>query len=519
MAKTPTGITIRRSLEDWKLFCERVQNSNAVNLSEPKIVQDDRKKRALKDYNYFVKTYFSLFADADCAKFQISAANAILKDENIIAVLEWAREHAKSVHATVFIPMWLLANDQLTGMILMGQNQDAADNLLSDIQAQLQFNELFIHDFGDQYNFGSWEEGDFTTQGGIRFLSIGRDKSPRGARKNEKRPNYAVVDDIDDDELVHNGKRVRKIVERIMGALYFALSIKGARLVVAGNRIHANSVLANIVGDTKPGAPKREGIYHSKVCAIENGLPAWPERYSLEELNRKIKKGGILARKEFFHENHVEGVIFKDSMIHFRAVPKLKEFIVIIGYFDPSFENNPKSDFKAVRVWGLRMLNGDPMRSCLKSFVQRAELIKAFEFMSHFEDKLPPGVGVIWYVESQFFNRPVREALQAHNKKRMKEGKKTLSIICDERNKENKYTRIVKMEPAYSNGECEFDVQEVHNPDMIEGNNQLKGIEPGYNSPDDSPDADEGCWYYLDQHIPQRNFQPIIGQFKQKTFY
>jgi len=29
----------------------------------------------------------------------------------------------------------------------------------------------------------------------------------------------------------------------------------------------------------------------------------------------------------------------------------------------------------------------------------------------------------------------------------------------------------------------------------------VKGIEPGYRSADDAPDADEGAWFYLDQHI------------------
>lgn len=93
--------------------------------------------------------------------------------------------------------------------------------------------------------------------------------------------------------------------------MYFALSIKGARFAMGGNRIHHNSILANIVGDTKPGAKKREGIYHSKVKAIENGKPAWWQRYSLQELLRKIMKAGpVLAKQEFFHETDIEGKIF-----------------------------------------------------------------------------------------------------------------------------------------------------------------------------------------------------------------
>ncbi|MBI1228208.1 MAG: hypothetical protein GC192_23440, partial [Bacteroidetes bacterium] len=354
----------KRDLKEWQLFCEQVQNSTEVSFNETKQEQQSRTAKAKTDYNFFVKTYFPIYADSDCGYFHIRAAKRIKNDINCFAVLEWPREHAKSVHANIFIPMWLLANDELTGMILMGKNEDDACNLLSDIQAQLQFNQLYAHDFGDQYNLGSWEEGDFSTQKGIRFLAIGRDQSPRGARKNEKRPNYAVIDDIDDDIIVNNQKRVKDVVDRILGALYFALSIKGARVVVAGNRIHHASILAHLVGDVKPGAPKREGIYHSKVFATEKspgvkayisegGQPAWKERYTIAELDKKIRTGGIIARREFYHENVIEGEIFKDEMLRFKKMPGWKKYQILIGYFDPSFENKPTSDFKAVRVWGL----------------------------------------------------------------------------------------------------------------------------------------------------------------------
>jgi len=510
----------RRTYEDWKLFCEQVQNSTAVNITETKAEQDARKKKALSEYNFFVKKYFPIYADSDCADFHIDLAYTIVKkkrpdnDPNLVAVAEWPREHAKSVHVDIIIPMWMMAHEKLNGMILMGKNEDDASNLLSDIQAQLQFNHLFIHDFGEQFNFGDWQSGDFTTKSGIRFLAIGRDQSPRGARKGQRRPNYATVDDVDDDELVNNQKRVKKIVERIMGALFFALDTRGATLVIAGNRIHPQSVLAHIVGDIKPGAPIRKDIYHSKIFAIDpkTGQPAWHQRYTLDLIESKVRKAGtVIGRKEFFHENAVEGSIFKDGLFRWKEPLNLSKYKIIIGYFDPSFENKPTSDFKAVRVWGgYATPQNDWEKHCLKAFVRQCEIQKAFEFMCEFEAKLPAGVGVLWYVEKQFFNRPIQDALYNLNIERQRSGKKNLVVLTDTRIKENKYLRMVKMEPAYTDGEVFYNVHEIHNPDMITGNNQLKGIEPGYSGPDDSPDADEGAWYYLDQHKPGRDFKPII---------
>jgi hypothetical protein len=98
------------------------------------------------------------------------------------------------------------------------------------------------------------------------------------------------------------------------------------------------------------------------------------------------------------------------------------------------------------------------------------------------EKNLPPGVGIIWYMEKQFYTRPVKKALRRACKKY----KYPLSVLTDERQKPNKYTRMVRMEPEYSSGNVVYNVEEENDPDMVEGNLQVKGIEPGYNTADDA---------------------------------
>ncbi len=527
---------VKRTHDEWIEFCKELQSGSFIPITDTKEKQQARKAKVLKDYNFFVKTYFSKtennngIADSDCAYFHIDAANNVLKKPDKLSVFEWPREHAKTVHACLIQPMWLLIHGELDGMILQSRTADMAANALGDIQAHLEFNELFKHDWGEMFNFGSWADGDFTTKDGIRFLSLGRDQAPQGARKGGRRPNLAVCSDFDDYEIVNNQKRVRKVVEMIFGALINALAIKKWRIIVEGNRIHPQSILAHVVGDIKQGIPKREGIYHSKVYATQNakgqraylsegGLPAWKERYTVAQLAKRFNTIGVVKTKaEFYHEHSVEGEIFKESYFQWKPMPKKdwKDYIVIIGYFDPSFEDTVTSDYKAVRIWGLKA-NGE--KHCLKSFCQRTNLINVFRFMSEFDNELPKGIGVIWYCENQFFNRPIADALAVHNDSLEAQGKRTLAIIKDMRKKEHKFTRIIKMEPEYCMGKVYYNLDEMHNNDMIDANNQLKGIEAGYNSPDDAPDADEGNWYYLDQHKPSRNFTPIIGKRDRQILY
>lgn len=514
-----------KAYKDWMLHCAQVQKYSPKNTTESKAEQTKRKALVLKSYNDFVLAYYKIYADSDCAYFHLEAADKIKSDPNIFAAIEWPREHAKTVHMCLILPMWLMIHGELDGMILMSRTSEMAANALGDIQAHLQYNELFKHDWGELFNHGDWSSGDFTTKDGIRFLALGRGQAPQGARKGEKRPNLGVCSDLDDYEIVNNEKRVLQVVNVILGALLNALAIKGSRLIVENNRIHPRGILAHIVGDTTPRTPKREGIWHSKVFATESkkhtkaylsegGLPAWSERYTVEQLQRRFKKlGPTLTSAEFYHEHNIEGKIFKNEHIRFKKLPNFKKYVVIIGYFDPSFENKPTSDFKAIRVWGgLETSSKGWERHCLKSFVRRTELARCFEFMSNYEDTLPLGIAIIWYVEKQFFNRPIQDALFDHNQRRKSLSKPQLLIITDNRTKENKYTRMVRMEPAYTNNEVYFNINEAHDPDMVEGNNQLKGIEAGYSGPDDSPDADEGAWHYLDQHLPGRYFEPVLGK-------
>ena len=100
-------------------------------------------------------------------------ANKVLKERNLKAAFKWHRGAAKSTHLDIFIPLWLKCQEtrQLNVMVLVGKSEDNANTLLADIQAELQFNQRYIHDFGQQYNNGSWEEGEFVTKDGTAFFA------------------------------------------------------------------------------------------------------------------------------------------------------------------------------------------------------------------------------------------------------------------------------------------------------------------------------------------------------------
>src|SRR5690606_1960789 len=77
----------------------------------------------------------------------------------------------------------------------------------------------------------------------------------------------------------------------------------------------------------------------------------------------------------------------------------------------------------------------------------------------------------------------------------------TLKISKVDKPNANKYNRILTLQPYYQNGRIWYNKKMYSHNDTAEGLSQLYGIEPGYNSHDDAPDADEQAISFLEKHI------------------
>ncbi|MGL6123943.1 MAG: hypothetical protein ACRC1W_13230, partial [Shewanella sp.] len=318
----------------------------------------------VKNFEAFCKYYFPHYIDCDFGWFHKKAANEILTSDNALAVLEWAREHAKSVFSDVFIPLYLKAKGELSGMILASETEPKAAKLIGDVQAELMDNKRFRADFGEQHTSGIWSDGHFITADGIGFWSFGLGQNPAGVRNAEKRPNYGVIDDASSKKRAKNQERTKEDVDWCLGEFLGCLSIKGKRLVFANNRTAKNDLTAHMVGDINEGDPKRKGIIHIKVFATEDpkthkmllpdmgGVPAW-KRYTLKHITKRIEEMGYRnAMRQFYHIHIEDGDIFKEEHLPWGKCLALDKYEALITYNDPSWKDAKKNDFKAIVLIG-----------------------------------------------------------------------------------------------------------------------------------------------------------------------
>lgn len=507
----------QRAYQEWKDLCDQISIATDSIPEETEKQKVRRKTNLTDDFNAFCTYYFgNHYMKSPFGWFHLEAAEQITNDPKIFAILEFPREHAKSVLANVMIPLWLYARGELTGMITVSNNLEKAKGLLGDLQAEFVSNKRWINDYGSLAAFGDWQDGSFSTTDGFGFWAFGRGQSPRGTRKSANRPNYCVVDDVDDKVIVRNDKRVRDTVDWILEDLYGALSIQGARLVMCGNRIDKRSILAHIVGDIEETDPKNEGRYHLKVYAIEDtrrrkssfedgGRPAWKERYSIEDLSDKMQKMGFrAARREYFHEHHEEGTIFKNEWIHWSKLPHWKLYEDLIVYCDPSFKGSKTSDFKAILFIGRHGKNID----LIDAWVRKASVGAMISVFYDWYDLY--GNDPRYYIEANMLQDLFMDEFIKEDEIRGV----SMPIRADKRKKEHKEERIEKLTPLFERGIIRLNEAGKKSPDMQEVVNQLLGFPFGH---DDAPDALEGGIYYLQRSRRSSNFNPRLGSYKRSS--
>lgn len=496
----------KQALERWKRLTENIQNLSTVNAAETKAEQLARVERARKDYAYFVEYYFPHYCtDRDTgkvipsARHHIDAARKIIRNKTLKAVFKWARGQAKSTHMDVMIPMWLMCQKkrEINVMVLVGKSEDSAQTLLGDIQAELQYNKRYIHDFGTKYNAGNWQEGEFVTSDGVAFFARGRGQSPRGLRYRNKRPDYIVIDDLDDDELCENDARVRKITEWVKEALFGAFGAEGGRFIMVGNLISKNSVLANIAAS--------KGVEVSQVNVLDkNGKSAWPEYWTEERIREKREFMGYRAfEKEYMNNPIKEGSVFRKDWIRWGRMLPLDKYEMIVAYCDPSFKGSTQNDYKAIKVWGK---TGTELHH-LFAFVRQCSVGEMVRWFYDLHERMPEGVICNYYIEANFLQDILLDEFDAEGRLRGYQ----LPIQADKRKKPDKFARIEAVSPLWERGFVKYNEKMKDDPDMLAGIEQTLSIEKGSRTHDDAPDADEGAIYILQKHTRKREYQPSIG--------
>ena len=486
---------------------ELIRSASWINADETEAEKKARIERAKKDVAFMVSYYFPHYATSPSADFHIEFANLVKKDPNFKGFAEWGRAQAKSVWNSILIPFWLWLNGEPVYYVLVGSSENRAAQLLDDLKAEFEANPAIIADFGEQHNLGSWETGFFITKGGFIGQALGMGQSVRGLRVKNKRPTHINPDDIETKDLAKNPKRQNEIARWIEKDLIPTMD-GGIRRYVHSNNKYAPRMVQTILQERHP----KWKIHQVNAYDPVTYKPTWHQKYD-DKYFKIIEDdiGVIAARAEYNNDPHIEGSIFKEEQIQWTKLPNMNHFNIIVGHWDVAYAGTSTSDYNAVRVWGLK----DKLFYYIDSYVRQSKMRAAIEWMVEFQLQLPPTVYIFWQFEAQFWNDEVeRTILEVQQERDI-----YLNIVKVANSRVNKYSRILTLQPKYQNARIFYNEKKKAHHDTQVGLGQLYGIEPGYSTHDDAPDADEQAISFLERHISIGSgyVQSIAGKFKHKN--
>lgn len=470
----------------YELYLKKLslaRKGSVVDVFESKEVQQARKEKAKKDPDYFAATYFPNIAKSKSHDKAIKFAKRTLKNKRITQLIRWGRGLSKSQWGNTFIPAYLYINGESVYAVVVGDNETKAAALTIDLQVLFE-SPLFVHDWGNQVNQGRWESGNYATKDGrLKVRALGARQSPRGLVEDGQRPNYINVDDIDTEELVRNPRRVEQTAKWITDALIPTMDDGIRRFSFTQNGWH-------------PGTTQQYLHEHHKNWLLDEQAacgpapdyePYWKDKYPHDHYRYIAEEeiGTISLEQEYRNKPHIEGKIFKAEMINWvdhKLYPRLNTMNYICGHWDVAYAGTETADFNAVRIWAVKGRNF----YLVGTFCAQTKMRQPLEWMSYFQEQLPPSVICHWQYESQFWNdevdRTIDEVQQATGVH--------LGLVKIDKPTGNKYDRILQLVPYYQNGRIYMHEKQKGDNMTQVANNQLFSIEPGYKTHDDAPDAD-----------------------------
>ncbi len=526
MSSTTMDNKWQKLLADYDIHCQRIVKSTVVDIQES---AEEKRKRIAKNEKTYIswfEYYFPHYAKKKSAWFHKELANRIIKKKKIRLLAELFRSAGKSVHIDMGIALYLyLVLGELHFMLLIGETDIKAKKLLSDIQAELEYNQRLMNDYGRKMKKGDWADGNFYTTDGIRFMALGFGMSPRGLREGHQRPDYIVVDDVDTKQHVNNSRIMAEAVEYIVEEVEGCFDTDSddhaiERLIYSNNNFHKNSITnrlkaeyqKNIDTDKLEGSKSDYEIF--SVAAVKSLVtfePNWPEKTNAEFWRKKFRRNSRAFMRNYMHIHVSDGKIFKNEQMQWKAMLPLHEYDALIFIGDLSYKD--KGDFKALFLIGRK----GKEYHIIHSFVRQTSRQQAAKWLYDLYEKRELKKYNIRYLIDGLFAQD--EFISDFDREGDERGF-YIPVIANKTNYGNKYDHIESIAGIFERLWVYWNIDEKNSVYQAEAIDQFTSFEKGSQANDDAPDAVAVGFKELEQATYVSKFEPrhVKRKFKNKRF-
>jgi len=273
-------------------------------------------------------------------------------------VIEGFRDSAKSTLAEEGIVIQALLRE-FKNAVVIGASYQRACERLNAVKNELSINPSVEYLFGQQQG-EKWGEGKIVLANGVAIQALGAGMSMRGMRHLDARPDFALIDDLEDEESVRTPEMREKTMDWLYRTFIPALA-KDHRIRFLGNRLDDKAVIAEIARDPAwqhhrfPVMGQADSGVERYDLPTGKWVALWPEKFSLQEIAVKraeYERRGMLHafNCEYMCEADDPGArLFSEGMARTKA--HVRTWQAVYAAYDPARTVGVKSAMTGVAVF------------------------------------------------------------------------------------------------------------------------------------------------------------------------
>ena len=503
--------TLKRLREGYQHKVRHIQQATLATLAKESTEAQERRILHLlqpEHYNVFFTYYFGAdagfpLAGSASAPFHAQAYQQLLQHHSCQQIRLWFRGAAKSTQTNIGNAFALKCLGETQFMLLVGINQERANLLLFELQAQLEGNERIVKDFGKQVSYGDWSRGMFETQDHCFFMAVGIDQPFRGLKRYSHRIDLAIVDDVEDRKIASNPRRVHERCEKITRDLMQAFHKDRRRLVLCNNLSTRQGIIAHLMAQMK----HLKNTFLQRVnLTTPTGQSNWPQYFTQRDIQHlKATTDAITLQSEYYNNPIERGRVFKREWV--RYITPTKKRLGSVGCWDLSYTK--QGDYKA-----FALVSSYPAQYVVEAlFCRQCEAAEAIRW--HYDEaeaRSQQGWYALYYYDATAAQESVFFPLFRAEAETRGNAQLPLAIHLGA----DKYLRIeATLTTALQYGVLAFHEQLKGTRNADEAIQQLLAFEKGSGAYDDFPDALEVTLRWCFQHFPARGQAlktPLIGK-------
>lgn len=216
------------------------------------------------------------------------------------------RGHAKTTIGSAEV-IARIVNAENHYTLVISDTYSQAKDIVDNIRGELESNDLIIWIYGSLRTEWHWTGGSFTTRNQVRVTARGSNMKVRGLKYRQWRPDFALIDDLENDEAVMKAERRLKLEKWVRMALMPAMAKKNSQIVMVGTVLHGDSLLNNALNGEKGFGGWRNNRWPALNQREDGSLYSlWPSMFPIEDL--------IRMRDDPSYEKYLGPIAFAQEM-------------------------------------------------------------------------------------------------------------------------------------------------------------------------------------------------------------